>query len=148
MTLGLGGDGPTPLEYMFKALKAKGTTAKVVKNDDGTFYRRVFAINEYSLDLSPVKRNGCDIIVATWDSAISYTHDVQSYEEAKVRPYDDTDFCNIEWKAIFRLCGKRLKCEDVLYRIYSLDKMGDAKTTKDKRHYVFDWIDEFNNKIR
>ena len=133
------------LRSEFEHLKEFGTEERIVKDDNGLYYKRFFKITEYQIievtrDLGDPNRYA----LATWRADIIYTKDVRTEAAAEKAIFKEPDDCYVKWEAVFKQTPEGYVVMNVFYQILSVNSQGDALSTTDKRHYVFDWTSAFN----
>jgi hypothetical protein len=133
------------LRSEFEHLKEFGTEERIVKDDNGLYYRRFFRITEYKITEATQDLGGHDrYVMASWRADIIYTKDVRTEIAAEKAILKEPDSCYVNWEAVFKQTPEGYVVINVFYKILSVDSQGDARSTTDKRHYVFDWASAFN----
>ena len=133
------------LRSEFEHLKGFGTEERIVKDDSGLYYKRFFKITEYKItEASSVPSDNSRYVLASWRADIIYTKDVRTEAAAEKAIFKQPDSCYVDWEAVFKQTPEGYVVTNVFYQILSVDSQGDARSTTDKRHYVFDWANAFN----
>jgi len=133
------------LRSEFEHLKEIGTEERIVKDDNGLYYRRFFRITEYKItEAIPDLVDHDRYVMASWRADIIYTKDVRTEIAAEKAMLKEPDSCYVNWEAVFKQTPEGYVVINVFYKILSVDSQGDARSTTDKRHYVFDWASAFN----
>jgi hypothetical protein len=133
------------LRSEFEHLKEIGTEERIVKDDNGLYYRRFFKITEYKItEAIPDLVDHDRYVMASWRADIIYTKDVRTEIAAEKAMLKEPDSCYVNWEAVFKQTPEGYVVINVFYKILSVDSQGDARSTTDKRHYVFDWASAFN----
>ena len=133
------------LRSEFEHLKDFGTEARIVRDDNGLYYKRFFKITEYKITESlSIPEDNSRYVMASWRADIIYTKDVRTEIAAEKAIFKEPDSCYVNWEAVFKQTPEGYVVINVFYKILSVDSQGDARSTTDKRHYVFDWASAFN----
>jgi len=133
------------LRSEFEHLKEIGTEERIVKDDNGLYYRRFFRITEYKItEAIPDLVDHDRYVMASWRADIIYTKDVRTEIAAEKAMLKEPDSCYVNWEAVFKQTPEGYVVINIFYKILSVDSQGDARSTTDKRHYVFDWASAFN----
>ena len=132
------------LRDRFEHLKAIGTEERIVKDDSGLYFKRFFRITDYTLKESDHTGTGEGrYVLASWRSDIIYTKDVRTEAAAERAEFKEPDTLYVDWEATFKATAEGYIILNIFYKILSADGQGDARSTTDRRHYVFDWADAF-----
>lgn len=132
------------LRSEFERLKELGTDERIVKDDNGLYYKRFFRITEFRLTESIYEiGDNSRFVMASWRADIIYTKDVRTKIAAEKTKFKEPDSCYVDWEAVFKQTPEGYIVINIFYQILSVDSIGDARSTSDKRHYVFDWASSF-----
>lgn len=133
------------LRSEFEHLKEFGTEERIVRDDNGLYYRRFFKITDYKItEATPDIGDHDRFVMASWRANIIYTKDVRTEAAAEKAVFKEPDSCYVDWEAVFKQTPEGYVIINVFYQILSVDSQGDARSTTDKRHYVYDWASAFN----
>ena len=133
------------LRSEFEHLKEFGTEERIVRDDNGLYYKRFFKITEYTINEATHKLGDQDrFVLSSWRADIIYTKDVRTEAAAEKAIFKQPDSCYVDWEAVFKQTPEGYVVTNVFYQILSVDDQGDARSTIDKRHYVFDWASAFS----
>jgi len=133
------------LRSEFERLKDFGTEERIIKDDNGLYYKRFFKITEYRISEAPHEPGTNNrFVMASWRADIIYTKDVRSKAAAEKAKFNEPDSCYVDWEAVFKQTPEGYVVINVFFQILSVDSQGDARSTNDKRHYVFDWASAFS----
>jgi len=133
------------LRSEFEHLKEIGTEERIVKDDNGLYYKRFFKITEYKIsEATPNSGEHDRFVMASWHADIIYTKDVRTEIAAEKAIFKVPDNCYVDWEAVFKQTPEGYVITNIFYQILSVDGQGDARSTTDKRHYVFDWANAFS----